>query len=185
MELVGLTGLNASGKGTVAEILKENGYAYFSLSDAVREYASQKGRDHSRESLITSGNDLRSQYGPSVLAVRALAKLKELKAEKAVIDSIRNTSEISELRTIPGFRLIGVDAPVELRFERSKQRGRTGFETDLKTFIEVEKKENSADPAKQQLFECLRSADILLNNVGTVEDLKKKVLEMILKKPGG
>ena len=35
--IVGLTGPNAAGKGVVADFLRERGYAYFSLSDIVRE----------------------------------------------------------------------------------------------------------------------------------------------------
>lgn len=175
MELIGLTGLNASGKGTVADILKEKGYFYFSLSDAVREYATEKGRDHSRESLIVSGNELRALSGPSVLAIKALIKIKSAGARKAVIDSIRNPYEVEELRRVPGFYLIGVDAPVRIRFERAKKRGRIGFESDLNSFIEVEQKENSADPKKQQLFECLKMADKVIINDGTIEDLKKKL----------
>lgn len=181
MQLIGLTGLNASGKGSVADILKDEGYVYLSLSDIVREYATEKGRDHSRESLILSGNELRLLHGPSVLAKKAIERLSALKPEKAVIDSIRNIHEIAGLKKVPGFYLIGVDAPVELRFERAKQRGRVGFETDLKSFIYVEKKENSSDPSKQQLFECLKLADEIVINDGTLEDLRRKV-ETIPKK---
>ena len=35
--LIGLTGKYAAGKGTVAELLKEQGFAYHSCSDILRE----------------------------------------------------------------------------------------------------------------------------------------------------
>lgn len=175
MQLIGLTGLNASGKGTAADYLIQQGFSYYSLSDIVRDYASEKGLDHSRGNLILCGNELREKFGPSVLAERALEKLKKDGPSKAVVDSIRNLFEIEELRKIPGFLLIGIDAPVKTRFERSKTRGRTGFETSLDDFVKIELKENSADPKKQQLFDCLKLADRTINNDGTVEELEEEL----------
>jgi len=175
MQLIGLTGLNASGKGTVADYLKDCGFAYYSLSDIVRDYATEKGLDHSRENLIHCGNELREKHGPGVLAIKAVEKLKKDGHNKVVVDSIRNIFEIAELKKIPGFFLIGIDAPAETRFERSKKRGRVGFETDLKAFIEIEQKENSADPNKQQLFECLKLAQARVQNSGSIEELKEKI----------
>lgn len=175
MQLIGLTGLNASGKGTAAEYLKQKGFAYYSLSDIVRDHASEKGLDHSRENLILCGNELREKFGPSVLAERVMKKIKKDKPLKAVVDSIRNIYEIEELRKTPGFLLIGIDAPVEVRFERSKKRGRTGFETSLDAFIKIEQKENSSDPKKQQLFDCLKIADRMIDNGGTTEELEEEL----------
>lgn len=175
MQLIGLTGLNASGKGTAADYLKSCGFAYYSLSDIVRDYATEKGLNHSRENLIRCGNELREKFGPGVLAIKALEKLKKDGHNKAVIDSIRNTFEIAELKKAPGFFLIGIEAPVEIRFERAKKRGRVGFETNLKDFIEIEQRENSADPNKQQLFECLKLAQARIQNSGSIEELKEKI----------
>lgn len=137
------------------------------------------GLDHSRESLIYTGNKLREHGGPSVLAKRVIEKILKEKPGKAIIDSIRNLSEIKELRKLPGLLLLGIDAPVELRFERARSRGRVGFEKTLKEFIDVEKKENSSDPLKQQLFECLKQSDKIIINNGTIDDLRKKVEEIL------
>lgn len=175
MQLIGLTGLNASGKGTAADYLKNCGFAYYSLSDIVRDYATEKGLDHSRENLIHCGNELREKFGSGVLAAKVIEKLKKAGHNKAVVDSIRNTFEIAELKKVPGFFLIGIDAPVETRFERAKKRGRIGFETNLKDFIEIEQRENSADPKKQQLFECLKLAQARIQNSGSIEELKEKI----------
>lgn len=172
---IGLTGLNASGKGTAADILKNKGFTYYSLSDVVREEATRQGRDHSRENLIYCGNELRKTHGPSVLAKKIIEKIKKDNPLKAVIDSIRNLAEVNELRKLDNFKLIAVDAPVEVRHERAKTRGRVGFERTLKEFIGVEQKENTSDPNKQQLFECLKTADITVNNEGSVADLRSKI----------
>ncbi|MCX5749437.1 MAG: AAA family ATPase [Candidatus Saganbacteria bacterium] len=180
MELIGLTGLNASGKGTIADFLKEKGFVYYSLSDIVREEATALGMDHSRESLIFAGNKLRKDFGPSVLAKKIAEKLRQANTSKAVIDSIRNLAEIAELRKLPGFVLIAADAPPEVRFERARSRGRIGFERTLEDFIAVEQKENTSDPDRQQLAACLKAADITVSNEGTVEELKIKLGKLLM-----
>ncbi len=66
--IIGLTGPNAAGKGEAARFLREKGYAYHSLSDVVREEATARGLDHSRENLIRVGNELRQTFGAGILA---------------------------------------------------------------------------------------------------------------------
>ncbi len=180
---IGLTGLNASGKGTVAKFFIKRGFGYYSLSDIVREEATAMGLDHSRENLILAGNKLRKEHGPAVLAKKIVKKiglgsplpLGEGLGVRAVIDSIRNLAEINELRKLSGFVLIAIDAPVKLRFERAKKRARTGFEKTLQDFIKIEQQENSKDPARQQLFECVKQADYIVVNDGTEKELEDKV----------
>ena len=87
--------------------------------------------------------------------------------------------EPEELKKLPDFYLIGVDAPVEIRFERSMKRGRIGYEKNLDDFIEIEKRENSLNPEKQQIFECLKNADVVIVNSGSLGDLKLKLLAIL------
>ncbi len=85
--LIGLTGTNGAGKGETAAFFMARGYAYFSLSDIIREELRTRGESVSRDNLIRIGNELRARYGPDVLARRTVAKIGGL----AIIDSIRNT----------------------------------------------------------------------------------------------
>ncbi len=173
--LIGLTGPNASGKGEIARYLISKGYRYHSLSDVVREEAEKRGLDPSRENLIKVGNDLRAQHGASVLAERIRQRL----TGKDVVDSIRNPSEAMELKKEKPCLLIGVDAPIELRFRRSLDRGRGGDGFTFEEFAAKEEKENSLDPAAQQLNECMKLADQIIINDGTLEDLHEKVDKML------
>ena len=65
----GLTGKNASGKGTVAKILKQNKFTYHSLSDSLRDELNLLGKEETRENLIEIGNKLRKEGGPGVLSL--------------------------------------------------------------------------------------------------------------------
>jgi len=167
---VGLTGPNASGKGEVARYLQEVGFASYSLSDGVREEATRQGLDHSRASLIQVGNWLRERFGPGVLAERALPLL----SGRSVVDSIRNPGEIGVLRSLPYFRLLGVDAPVALRFDRSRRRGRAGDGETLEDFRRKEDLEQAEEGPGQQLRVCLSLADVAICNDGTIEELRAR-----------
>lgn len=168
---IGLTGPNAAGKSVVAGHLVDRGFTYHSLSDIVREEADRRGLDHRRLHLIEVGNDLRRAGGPGVLA----ARIRERLGPRNVIDSIRNPAEVQELRRDASFRLLGVDAPVELRYERSRARGRLGDGDSLEEFRRREAIENSDDPAAQQLRATLGLADARIDNGGPLETLFQQV----------
>src|ERR1051326_8491545 len=107
--LIGLTGRNASGKGEVAKYLEKKSFYYHSLSDVIRDEVRRRGQPLSRENLIATGNELRQQHGPAVLAQRILEKLEGDK--HYVIDSIRNPREVDTLRATMNFKLVRVTAP--------------------------------------------------------------------------
>ncbi|MFH1706662.1 MAG: hypothetical protein ABIF71_01935 [Planctomycetota bacterium] len=168
---IGLTGLNAAGKGVVSGILAGHGYSLFSLSDVVREEARRLGRGVTRAELILTGNAMRAAGGPGVLAERIIGRLQEW----SVIDSIRNPAEVAVLRGVPGFRLLGVQAPAAVRFERMRRRGRLGDAVTLERFMELEVQDNSNDAAGLQIQACLALADAVIDNNGPLADLEECV----------
>lgn len=175
--IIGLTGPNASGKGEVANYLKSKNFQYHSLSDVVRDEASKMGLEHSRQNLITIGNDMRKRFGLAVLVERIMPKLKD----KDIVDSIRTLDEIKALKKFPDFILWGIDSPVELRFERARLRGRVGEAETLADFIKKEEQENLNKPDGQQLNRCLAMADILIINDSTLLVLYQKIEEALEK----
>lgn len=176
--IIGLTGKNGSGKGEVAKFLMERGFHYYSLSDVVREEARRQGREVTREILIATGNDLRSQHGPGVLAEKIFERLDPDK--HYVIDSVRHPSEIQILRRRSDFLLANVNAPEEVRFERLKARGREKDPQTLQEFIAVEKREaSSANASDQQLDHAIHLSDVTIDNAGPLETLHAKVKEIL------
>ncbi len=173
--LIGLTGPNGSGKGEAAQFLKDRGFAYFSLSDVVREEAARRGLQSSRDNLIEIGNDLRLKHGAGILAQRIREKI----TGDAVVDSIRNPSEIEELRKEEGFFLLGIDAPISIRFKRSLERGRIGDGATLEEFQKREEMENSSEASHQQLGKCLNMADAVILNDGDIGTLHIKIEDIL------
>jgi dCMP deaminase len=179
--IIGLTGPNAAGKGEAADYLKEKGFFYTSLSDIIREDLAAIGKEPTRENMIPFGNKLRDEFGPEILAKRAIAKLNG--SLNIVVDSIRNTAEIQELRKLTDFILIGIDAPLEIRFEREKKRGRVGLPQTFEEFIKLEKEEQSTQKNAQQLNECLKAADSIIFNDWTKDSFRRKIDQIIFKRP--
>jgi len=170
--LIGLTGTNGAGKGEVAAYLVKKGYEYFSLSDLIREELTKRDEDVTRDNLIRMGNQLREKFGADILARQVMEKIK---GGKAVIDSIRNPKEVEYLRKQKDFILLCIDAPVELRYERVRQRGRIESAENLREFIRKEEEEMTSHENGQQLRNCMSLADMTLINDGTLEDLYQKL----------
>ena len=181
--ILGLTGKNASGKGEAANYLKSKGFVYNSLSDVIREEATKRGLEHSRDNLINLGNELRAKFGPSYLAQKINEKikqqLKQNKSQNFIVDSIRNPNEAKELMKNKGFILIGIDAPVELRFKRLLERNRLGDAKTIEEFKKQEERENLKSDTNQQLDKTFGLAKKVIVNDGTLEELNKKVDKLL------
>src|SRR3990167_1160484 len=170
--IIGLTGKNATGKGELAKHLQSKGFAYFSLSDALREEAAKRKMEPSRNNLISLGNELRKEFGNGILAERINIKIQKEKfngRKDFVIDSIRNPGEIGELRRNKGFLLVGIVTDEKIRFQRLLKRGRIGDATTFEEFKQHEDKENNNEASGQQLDKCIEMADKHISSSGTIE----------------
>ena len=174
--LIGLTGTNGAGKGEAAAYFVARGYAYFSLSDVIRDELREQGEPASRDNLIRTGNELRDRFGPDVLARRTMDKIG--RTGRAVIDSIRNTREVDLLRRQEGFVLLAIDAPIALRFARVAVRGRDESAGDLEAFRKKEEEERAGGATAQQLEACMAAADRLIINDGTIPEFHRKLEEV-------
>lgn len=181
--IIGLTGKNASGKGEAANYFKSKGFIYYSLSDVIRDEATKRGLEHSRESLINLGNELRKKFAPNYLAQQINVKIKnQLKnnpKQNFVIDSIRSPFEAKELMKNKDFTLVGIDAPIEIRFKRLLERNRLGDAKTLEAFKKQEERENLKSDTNQQLDATFGMAkEIVLNN-DTLDELHTKIDDLL------
>ena len=177
--IIGLTGKNGSGKGEVAQFLRERGFALYSLSDVIREELKRNRRQITRENLIEVGNQLRTTYGPSVLADRILEKLDPDK--NYVVDSFRSPFEVEAFRRRGNFVLIHVVADAQVRFERIRARAREKDPKTFDEFLELEHAEDRDIETSQQLSKTASMANFALENNGTLEELHEKIREALVK----
>jgi len=174
--IIGVTGYLASGKDTVADYLIKKGFNHYSLSDKLREILKKRQIEINRDNLREVANQLRQRYGSDFLAKKIIKKIKM----PAVVTSIRTTQEVKTLKKNGGFYLIFVDAPLKLRFERLKKRGRENDETlTMAKFKTQEKSEKSNDKFKQQLTMVAKIADFKIINNKDLKSLYKNVDKII------
>jgi dCMP deaminase len=177
--IIGLTGKNGSGKGEAANFLKERGFHYYSLSDALREEAQKRGKEITRDVLVALGNELRETEGPGCLAERIFSKLDPEK--HYIIDSIRHPAEVQVFRRRKDFTLIRVQAPDRLRFERLRQRGRESDPQSWEDFQALEAKEaKSGVKTDQQLDQTIKLANVQIDNNGPLKELHEKAKHVVL-----
>ena len=169
MIIIGMTGRNASGKTTAAQVLAARGFEYLSLSDVIREEAKKRQLPDVRENLIALGNELRERFGPGALAELTVARMQP--DRNYAVDSIRHPAEVMALRKAGSFSLFHVFAPLEARFQRALVRDRAGDARTLQDFIRQEEREfASSNVAAQQLLETERLANRVIENNGTLEE---------------
>ena len=159
----------------MASFFVKNSYAYFSLSDVIREELRKTNQEITRDNLIRTGNAMRQKATPDILARLAAKKIRG----KTVIDSIRNPKEVEFFRTQKNFLLLAIDAPAEVRFERVKKRGREESAASHQEFLAKEAEEMGTDESGQQLLACMRMADHTIINDGTLEELHAKLEEFL------
>jgi dCMP deaminase len=177
--LIGLTGRNAAGKGEVARYLQTKSFYYYSLSDAIRDEIRSRGEQPTRDRLIIVGNELRQKYGSNVLAERILAKIEDEK--QYVIDSIRNPAEVEAFRAAKNFKLIRIEAPPQVRYERILSRRRESDPATFEEFVALENREAEGDDTSQNLVKVELMADESLVNDGALSKLYPQVDELLKK----
>ena len=176
--VIGIIGTIASGKGTIAKYLvKKHGFKHIVMGNLVRAIARKKGIKPTRENL----HNLQAKYrakDPAYFIKKAIAKINMQKHQKWVVDGLRNPEDARELKKVFDAKIIFVDAPVKLRWERARKR-RRGKEAkeSLKDFIKIEKQEN-----KIFHFDITKKyADFKIINAGSKKQIYSKI-EKILKK---
>ena len=80
---------------------------------------------------------------------------------------------------LPSFVLVGVDAPLEVRFGRCLERRRPGDPRTLEEFRSRERQENAPEATSQRLDATFRLADRVLDNSGDLERLRISVDRMV------
>lgn len=177
--IIGITGTLASGKGTVVDFLVENGFKHYSVRYFLVQEIEKRGLSVNRDNLVAVANQLRILNSPSYIVEELYARAKAAQGD-CVIESIRALGEVEALRKKEDFYLIAVDADIGKRYERAILRNTETDKISFEEFFENEKREMfSENPNKQNLSKCMELADFVIENNGSIEELKEKIKEII------
>ena len=117
--VIGLVGPIASGKGTISDFLVSKGFKYYSLSNVVRAETTARGLELNRKNLQDVGNDLRENFGGTVLVDRLADEIR--RQDFIVIDGVRNPQEIITIKDEFGGKIVHVSAYKNRRVERTQR----------------------------------------------------------------
>lgn len=183
MIVIGITGTNGAGKGTVVDFLiGEKGFGHYSVRDYLLKIIKGKGLPANRDSMISLANELRKNHSSSYI-IDQLYELAKRNNQNCVIESIRTPGEVTSLRRKGDFFLIAVDADPKIRYQRVKIRNSETDHISYNTFLENEMEEmNSTDSDKQNISECIKKADFNLTNNGSIHELHQQLEELFRNK---
>jgi dephospho-CoA kinase len=181
--IIGLTGRIASGKGVIADFLKEKGLNYTTVSSVVRKEAFELGLEITRTNLQNLGNSRREEFGAGYWMKKIIETISP--NENYVIDGIRNPGEIDELKKLASdnrkFYLIAIDSPFQERFRRMLNRAKLSDPKNLEEFIKIDERDFvESNPLGQQVGKCMKQADYLINNSNSLEEFRKNIEEVYL-----
>lgn len=175
---LGIIGSNGSGKSAICEILTDSGFSVFSLSDIIRELTRKKNLPLIRENLIETGNQIKQEKGMDILAKMAIEKFPISSNLNIVFDSIRNPKEVIYLKK-HGVVMIGITAPLKLRYERIKKRLNDTDNVNFETFKEQDEREQFGRSSGQHINEAFKLCDFVIDNSESITELKEKLTTLL------
>lgn len=176
MKLIAFVGMPASGKSEAAAIAKKLGIPVVNMGDVVREETARRGLSPTDENIGGIGTALRREEGMDVIAKRCVPKIRAIKSKVVIIDGIRNINEIEYYKKEFGndFRLIAINTPFDIRFERVKMRARSD---DMKSMEELKRRDEREKG--WGLDRAIEKADINSDNTGSIEEFRKKMEQLL------
>ncbi len=179
--LIGITGTNGAGKGTVVDYLvNTKKFAHYSVREFLIAEIKKRGMVADRPAMREVANDLRKQYGPSYVVEALIEKAKQ-ETGNVVVESIRTIGE-AELLKSKGALLWAVDADRKTRYERTLKRWSETDKIDFEQFCVYEDREmQSTEPWDMNVFAVMQMADHVFQNNGTPEELFQQVEQALAK----
>lgn len=177
--ILGFTGLIASGKDVSKKYLEEKyGASSHRFSTMLRDILNRLYLPVSRENLQTLSQTLRGSFGQDTLARVIAEDVKNDTHDLVIVEGIRRQADIIELKNLPNFRLVAIDAEAETRYHRVVARNENvgDAEKTYEQFLAEGQRE-----AEAEIPAVMAQASFRLDNNGTFANLYKQLDELIAK----
>jgi dephospho-CoA kinase len=184
MITIGITGTLCAGKGAVVDYLKQKSFSHYSVRAFLAEEVKRRGLPLNRDNTTIVANDLRTKYSSGYIVETIFSRAKAA-GKDCIIESVRALGEVDFLKKQPHFVLLAVDAEPKIRYNRALSRGSELDRVTFEKFISDEQREISSDPTKGNLLGCIKRADFVIVNDGSLGELHAKIdaiLPEIMKK---
>lgn len=178
MKIIAFIGFPLSGKSTATKVAKELGIPVIVMGDVVRNEAQKRGLELSDENLGRVANELRQKDGMDAIAKRCIPLIRESVKEKGVVvvDGVRGIAEVERFKKEFGedFILIYIDAPLELRYKRALERGRSD---DISSIEELKARDERE--LSWGMGEAIKIANFTIENTDDLKSFKEKIKDLL------
>jgi dephospho-CoA kinase len=173
--IIGITGTNGAGKGTVVDyLIEKKGFTHHSVREFLLEEIRKRGLPEDRNSMRDVANELRQKHHPAHV-IETLHTRAKGSAEHVIIESVRTVGETEFLKSV-GAKMLAVDADRKLRYERVVVRGSSTDKISFEKFCEQEDREmTSTEPWDMNVFGVMKLCDFMLENNGSLEELHTQI----------
>ncbi len=172
--IIGLTGLPGSGKSTAAQILQGMGFEISELSSTIKEMMAEKKMEITPSSIIEFSLLMKREFGADVFAKIKAKQLKGHLGNIAIV-GFRSNGEVNAIRSELDSKLImvAIVAGDEMRYGRLHDRKE--FNVKNREDFKLRDEKNILMGIK----ETIDSADYIISNSGTLEELKSSIEQVI------
>lgn len=181
MILLGITGTDGAGKGTLVDyLIDQKEFTHYSARAIWLVELAKRGIEPTRANMRLVANEIREAHGNDFLITHYLKKIEEEKPERAVIESIRTTAEAETLKAHGGI-LIAVDADQKIRYERVQKRRSSSDQVTFEQFAAHEELEaNDPNPHGMQKRKVMQMADYTIENNTSVGAFQAKIDDVLV-----
>ena len=176
--IIVICGTVGAGKGAVTRYLMLKGFKHYSARKYLSGILKERGMKLDRNNLINLANELRRRS--SIHITEKLLEMAQKQRGDCVIESVRTVNEIKPIKDMEESCLLAIDADREIRYKRIKGRGAETDNISFEEFIADDEREwKNPDPDKVNIGACIEMADFKLVNNGTMDELHKKIDEIL------
>ncbi|HRH22159.1 MAG TPA: AAA family ATPase [bacterium] len=167
--IIGFTGPISSGKTTAAKYLAEkfNGKIY-GFSGPLRDILNRLYLPLERANMAKLSETIREAFGSDLISKTIAADIANDPCDFIILEGLRRVPDLQTMKSLPGFRLLSVNADSKLRWERMTKRGQNADDA-TKTY-EVFLTDEQAE-ADRDIPVVMSMAEATLDNNGSLEDL--------------
>jgi len=176
MKLIAFVGMPGSGKSEASTVARSMKIPVVSMGDVVREEAAKCGLPPTDENIGGIGTALRRNEGMDAISKRCVPKIRAYGGDVVVIDGTRNIEEVNYFKKQFGidFKLVAINAPFDLRFERVKKRARSDDMTGIKDLKRRDEREKGWG-----LDKAMELADITIMNISSLKEFQGEIRKLL------
>lgn len=182
MKIIGVVGLNGSGKDEVVNYLnKKYDVPLISVGDIVRSIATREGIEPTRDNLDEITKTYFKRFGAGYFVKQVAEKILREKWTTAGISGIRSPQDAAILKEVFKLDFVLINVYISDSRERYKRIFKRGSKRDQSTYEDFLRQ----DKISQDLFhiqDTIKLADLSVPNDGSLEDLHRSIDTLVADK---